>query len=301
MRKLAFATALGSSLAAGPVFAGSVVYQTGFEAPTFTAGLPLVPQDGWAEPAPFLNPKAAIITTDQPFEGRQAVRVRGADLVPDSTNISFFTSGYYAAEGVYRKTVNFDVAGAGFPIVRVQAAVRVDGDREREHACHDYACSNFFSASVTGRAVSTTAGTAGIGELAISSDGVVRGYSGDDFVPGCASLPGQPAPPTCKASFLVTAPVSLGEYHVLAVNTDFVRRRSVWTADSLAAHSRSRAEPIRTSYCAAACSPMPVLIRSSSREQASRHTMTISRSPRENLSHLGIAKLKTPAKMPNDP
>jgi hypothetical protein len=132
MKKLALAAALGSSLAAaGPAFGGTIYTSNSFEVPTFTAGLPLVPQDGWAEPAPFLNPNAAIITHDQPFEGKQAVRVRGADLVPDSTNISFLTSGYYAAEGIYRKTVNFDAQAAGFLIVRVQAAVRVDGD----HAC----------------------------------------------------------------------------------------------------------------------------------------------------------------------
>jgi hypothetical protein len=130
MRKSAVVAVLGLSLAsASPVFAQSVVYQTGFEAPTFTAGLPLVGQDGWASIG-ITSPNAAIITTDQPFEGKQAVRVRGADLVPNDT-ISTVSSGYYSAIGSYRKSVDFDVAAAGFPIVRVQAAVRVDGD----HAC----------------------------------------------------------------------------------------------------------------------------------------------------------------------
>jgi hypothetical protein len=91
MRKLAFA-ALGSFLLASPTLADTI-YATSFESSTFTAGFPLVGQDGWAEPLSFLNPNAAIITTDQPFEGKQAVRVRGADLVPDSDNIGFLTSG----------------------------------------------------------------------------------------------------------------------------------------------------------------------------------------------------------------
>jgi hypothetical protein len=133
MRKSAFAASLGFSLAAAsPTLAGTVYTSNGFEAPTFTAGLPLVGQDGWMEPLSFLNPNAAVITTDLPFAGTQAVRVRGADLVPDSQHISTSTSGYYAAEGVYRQTVNFDVSTSkptAFPIVRVQAAVRVDGPK----------------------------------------------------------------------------------------------------------------------------------------------------------------------------
>jgi hypothetical protein len=223
MRKLALAASLGFSLAAAsPAFAGTVYTSNGFEAPTFTAGLPLVGQDGWVEPLSFLNPNAAIITTDQPFAGNQAVRVRGADLMASST-ISTSTGGYYAAEGVYRRTVNFDVAGAvpSFPIVRVRAAVRVDGPKSPQGR-------NFFSASIAARGVSTTepGGTSGIGELAISSDGNVYGYSGDDFVPGC------PSPPNgCPASFLVTAPVTLGAYHKLAVNTDFVKRAFSFCVD----------------------------------------------------------------------
>jgi hypothetical protein len=233
LRKLAFAAALGLSLAAAsPLFAGSVVYQTGFESPTFTAGLPLVGQDRWAglsvPGVVNLSPNAAIITTGRTFEGRQVVQVRGKDLVPDP-GINSLTDGYDAAAGSYRRPVDFNVGAAGFPIVRVQAAVRVDGP----HACAAnaaFACSNFFSASVAARAVSTNQGTAGIGELAISSDGVVNGYSGDDNVPGCP-LAGTPNPPPCTATFLVSAPVSLGEYHVLAVNSDFVNRQFAFCLD----------------------------------------------------------------------
>jgi hypothetical protein len=80
--------------------------------------------------------------------------------------------------------------------------------------------------------VSTTdfGGTSGIGELAISSDGNVYGYSGNDFVPGCPSI-NHVAPPGCPASFLVTAPVTLGAYHTLAVNTDFVKRAFSFCVD----------------------------------------------------------------------
>ena len=233
MSKSAIIALLGLSLAAAsPAFAQSILYQTGFEAPTFTAGLPLVGQDSWAS-IPITSPNAAIITTDQPFAGKQAVRVRGADLVPDP-NVTSMSSGYYSAIGSYRRraiavppNTDFDVAGAGFPVVRVQAAVRVDGPQSPQGK-------NFFSASVAARAVSSDQVclvTDGIGELAISSDGKVYGYSGDDFVPGCPSACNVPPAPSCVASFLVTAPITLGAYHTLAVNADFVKRKFSFCLD----------------------------------------------------------------------
>jgi hypothetical protein len=156
------------------------------------------------------------------------VRVRGADLMHQDF-INTLTHGYYDAIGSYRKTVNYDAAANGFPIVRVQAAVRVNGD----YACAanaPFACSNFFSAGITTQANSTTdtSGTAGVGELVISSDGKVYGYNANAFVPGC---PGNPPPASCVASFLVTAPVTLGTYHVLAVNMDFNQNKFAFCLD----------------------------------------------------------------------
>jgi hypothetical protein len=76
-------------------------------------------------------------------------------------------------------------------------------------------CNNFFSASITARAGSTANTTAGIGELAISSDGKAYGYSGDDNVP----------------TFLASRPVKLGEWHTLSVNTDFVNKQFAFCLD----------------------------------------------------------------------
>jgi len=228
MRKSALAAMLGLSLvASSPTLAGTV-YETGFESPVFL-GLPLVGptlagQDNWTS-SPMTSPSAAIITTDQPFGGRQAVRVRGADLVPHA-NVNFVSNGYYAAVGSYRRRVDFDVAGAGFPIVRIQAFVRVDSRQIPQGR-------NFFSASVAARAVSTKLGqgTTGIGELAISSEGNVYGYGGNDSVPGCPSPPNTPPNPSCMASFLTSTPITLGAYHKLAVNADFFKREFSFCVD----------------------------------------------------------------------
>jgi len=53
------------------------------------------------------------------------------------------------------------------------------------------------------------------GELAVSSDGRVYGYSGDDDVP----------------TFQASAPISLGEYHHLAVDVDFFHKTYTFVLD----------------------------------------------------------------------
>src|SRR5262245_3518260 len=71
-----------------------VIYSTGFENPPFARGSGLVGQDGWITPPPF-SPGAAVIVTEMAIEGRQTVRVRGGDLVPQDF-IDEVTDGYYA-------------------------------------------------------------------------------------------------------------------------------------------------------------------------------------------------------------
>src|SRR6266446_6995511 len=88
----------------------------------------------------------------------------------------------------------------GTQVMRLSAHVRVDGRRTATG-------NNFFSASISARGA-VEDGSTGIGELAISSDGHVYGYSGDDNVP----------------TFLNSARVTLGEWHNLAVDANFAKR-----------------------------------------------------------------------------
>jgi hypothetical protein len=186
---------------------GQSIYQTGFEAPVFIAGSPLAGQDGWIAPPPF-SPDAAVVTADKPRQGRQTVHVLGEDLVHQDF-INEATGGYYDAIGSYRRAVNYDTGGS--QTVRISAHVRIDGPKTANG-------NNFFSASIGGRAESTLDGepsSAGVGELAISSDGRAYAYSGNDNVP----------------TILASKRVKLGEWHNLAIVADFATHTSGFYVD----------------------------------------------------------------------
>jgi hypothetical protein len=175
------------------------IYTTGFEAPALAAGLPLSGQDGWTPAAflpPPLSPNAAFINAGK--KGGQSVRVEGADLESQPVDINEATDGYYDAIGSYRHTVNYDTGGS--ETVRLSVDVRLDGRATPK--------SNFFSASIVAIAYNDEGDSEGVGELAISSDGHVYGYSGQDLVP----------------EFLTSTHVALGTWHNLAVEVDFAER-----------------------------------------------------------------------------
>jgi hypothetical protein len=195
---IALFTLIGLTSVAPRSYADSVIYRTGFEFPPFVVGQ-LVSQDGWVG-VPPLSLSAAVVSKDLPFAGRQSVQVRGVNLVHQDF-INSVTNGYYDAIGSYRKPVNYDVAANGFPRVRIGAKVRIDGPLSPSG-------NNFFSASIAARGNTSGGSTAGIGELAISSDGHVYGYSGDENVP----------------SFKTSAPITLGEWHTLAIHLNFTTR-----------------------------------------------------------------------------
>jgi hypothetical protein len=184
-----------ASLCVTAIHAGSAqtIYKTGFDKP-FIADAPLNGQDGWVAPPP-LSANAAVITEEKPHIGRQTVEVRGADLVPQDF-INEATGGYYEAIGSYRRAVNHDTGGT--QTVTVSAFVRVDGSATP-------AGNNFFSASIAARASLTNGDHAGVGELAISSDGHVYGYSGNEDVP----------------TFQTSKPLALGKWHLLSIEINF--------------------------------------------------------------------------------
>ncbi len=194
---LLFASSILLAGAIQPV-AGEAVYKTGFEPPTFAEDTALAGQDGWIAPPPF-SPNAAVVSHDKPRLGRQSVHVLGADLEHQDF-INEATGGYYDAIGSYRRAVNYDTGGT--QIVRVSALVRIDGSKTA--AGH-----NFFSASVSTRAATTDA-NAGVGELALSSDGHAYAYTGNENVP----------------TFLASTRIRLGQWNHLAVEADFAARTS---------------------------------------------------------------------------
>lgn len=188
------------TMGAFPTATAQNIYSTGFEKPAFTAGLPLVGQDGWIAPPP-LSPNAALIVAGKKqSKSGQTVRVEGANLEPQES-INDDTDGYYDAIGSYRRAVNHDTGGT--QTVRISADVLLDGKKPP----HD----NFFSAGIAAIGVEKAGEdlfSSGIGELAISSDGNVYGYSGQNLVP----------------VFLASVHVALGKWHELAIEVDFAER-----------------------------------------------------------------------------
>lgn len=194
--------------ASQPAF-GQAIYSTGFEPNSFLEDSPLVGQDGWIAPPP-LSPNAAVVSSDHPRQGKQTVHVMGADLEHQDF-INEVTEGYYDAIGSYRRAVNHDTGNT--QTIRLSAHVRIDGPGTA-------AGNNFYSASIGGRAQSTFNGepsSAGVGELAISSDGHAYAYSGNENVP----------------TFLASVPVALGRWHSLAVVADFSTQTSAFYVDDV--------------------------------------------------------------------
>ena len=194
-------------LAASPSATARQIFGTRFEPHAYLAGATLVGQDGWTAPPP-LSPNAAVVVTDKPRQGKQTVRVLGADLEHQDF-INDLTGGYYDAIGSYRRAVDYDSGGTR--VVRVSAHVRIDGPQTATG-------NNFFSASIAAIGVDAEGNASGVGELAISSDGHVYGYSSQDFVP----------------TFLTSAPIALGQWHSLAVVVDFAARTYSFHVDNQA-------------------------------------------------------------------
>jgi hypothetical protein len=94
--------------------AGMVLYETGFEPPTFVAGQPLAGQDGWSAYADE-NVQAATATAENALSGTQSAKVDGAVMAPYSER------DYYT--GFYYRGVPFEPTGSGYSIVEFSVDV----------------------------------------------------------------------------------------------------------------------------------------------------------------------------------
>ncbi|WZO99763.1 PEP-CTERM sorting domain-containing protein [Isosphaeraceae bacterium EP7] len=90
-----------------------VLYETGFEPPTFTPGL-FPGQDGWFA---GLGPDAATISTALPKDGLQSVRIDGSELQE--------FSGFHF--GSYARPLNYDPLASGTPIVVLSSDINLTG------------------------------------------------------------------------------------------------------------------------------------------------------------------------------
>jgi len=100
---------------------GDILYQTGFEPPTFTTGA-LVGQGSFSE-LYGQSQQAAVVTTTAPASGSQAVSIDGG-LLDDAAFPGFYT-GLYSP--LLRGNRFVDPLGMGLPTVTVQASFQLIG------------------------------------------------------------------------------------------------------------------------------------------------------------------------------
>jgi hypothetical protein len=94
--------------------AAEILYQTGFEPPTFTPGL-LVGQDGWF---PGQSPNAATVSTELPRTGVQSVRIDGS--------LAESIGGFFGA--AYGRDLSYDPIASGTPLIRLAGDVNLSGN-----------------------------------------------------------------------------------------------------------------------------------------------------------------------------
>jgi hypothetical protein len=193
-----FAAGAFALLLAGPdaSLGQSKIYSTGFEAPPFAAGAPLLGTDGWSLAIPpFLNPSAAVITDAVKKSGKQSADVWGGDLVsaPRDDDGMPLTAPYDAV-GSYRHPVNYSVT-AKKPIIVVEADLLLDTE---EPTTED----DFFSLTIAARSGDGET----LGEMGLSSAGSVDVYGFD-------AAAGDPT--------LISKPTEVNPWHRLSIVMDF--------------------------------------------------------------------------------
>ncbi len=195
-KALLLAAAFGAALTASTRGADTVVYQTGFESPTFTEGAPLDAIDGWIS---RLAPTAeAVISTDGVQAGAQSLRLRGV--------------GNTAIRSILAETAAAPPAKLEFSV-----DVRLDGPQTGTLGTPDQ---DILSANFGAEVQLENGNFLLLGGFFVSSAGKIWNY-----VPrGPSSLPD-----TYK--YEVTAP--LGSYHHLALRVDFLSRTVTYVVDGV--------------------------------------------------------------------
>jgi len=177
------------------------LYQTGFEAPAFTPGLPIRGQDGWEM---FHDGEAISISTNNPRSGTQCVRMDGALLEQTGPNSSI-------AYGFSRLFLD-NSAVTPPPIAELTAFVRLDGPQTGTGGAptNDLMSANFYAvADVGGQGVF-------LGGFLVSSAGRI-------FTTG--SRP--------EDAYKYSAPMDFGAYQKLVLRVDFIARTLRYFANSV--------------------------------------------------------------------
>ncbi len=164
-----------------------VLYATGFEPPTFTAGQTVNGQGGWGS---FFSPDAGVITTNNPRSGLQALQVNGSQI--DNS------VGGGLLGGIYRRRLDYDTVANGTPIIDISVDVRLDGPRTGTTIDDDLISANLSAIDGDGNYLL---------ELILSSNGNIYSFDSDN-----------------NFAYALETPAGLGEYYKLGMRLDFLTR-----------------------------------------------------------------------------
>lgn len=172
------------------------IYQTGFEAPQFTANQTVDGQGGFAVTAGAAS--AVTISTANPYAGNQSLLFTGSQLTEQGAGFYFNTAGV---------ATNYDAVASGTPIITLDAHVLLNGPSTNmgpnAGTSGDLVSINMEAILSDGSYFSTY----------LSSDGHAYGFT---------------------TNYDYSTPVALGVYHDLKLVIDFADKESTFYVDGLA-------------------------------------------------------------------
>jgi uncharacterized delta-60 repeat protein len=201
-----------AALVTGSVSAADILYQTGFEPPELTAGLPLTGQDGWQGgwfPPSTSHP--TIISEVNARDGLQSVRFYGAD------GQGLTTGNAFAFQPLF--DLNHPAAPPSLPIVEISVDVRLDGPLIGTLGApeQDLLSANLFA--VVRQNDRDPFGLFDIGGFFVSGAGRIWAYHWVTGIPG--------------AIYGNSIPYVMGTYHSLRLRVNFLTRTLTYFVDGV--------------------------------------------------------------------
>jgi len=178
-----------------------IIYQTGFEAPAFTPGLPIRGQDNWEM---FHDGEAISVSTNNARTGAQCLRFDGAWLEQNGPNSA---TAYCFSRALETLSNNPP------PIVEITASVRLDGPQTGTNGTPDQ---DILSANLMAVVPQPNGTGELLGGFFVSSAGRIFTYS---RVP--------------EDNYKYSVPYTFGTYRTLTLRADFIARRLTWSVDGV--------------------------------------------------------------------
>ena len=212
MKRLTHVLIGALALCTTSVSAADIIYQTGFEPPELTAGLPLRGQDGWQGgwyPPSTSHP--TVISEINARSGAQSVRFFGAD------DQGLITGSAFAFQPLF--DLNNPSPPPPLPIVEISADVRLDGPLIGTQGTpeQDLLSANLFA--VVRQNERDPIGLFDIGGFFVSGAGRIWAYHWATGTPG--------------AIYGNSIPYVMGTYHSLRLRVNFLTRTLTYFVDGV--------------------------------------------------------------------